>query len=174
MQRPLILAAFDVRRASQPETSRIKIITKMVLPPIKLKTVEVETGGGVAAVNYSLPRTEVIEPKWETKGPDLDAFDRVGLVAGAEDMWIFTGSLIQRRGADPLPIRAIVSGIVSELDLGEASAGEANDCTHALTDVEHYEIHIGNNEKFYLDVDEPDLRFNGKSLISPHLRALGL
>ena len=99
MQSPLILAAFDVRKASEPETSRIKIITKMVLPPIKLKTAEHASGGGVAAVHYVLPRTEVIEPKWETKGPDLDAFNRVGLVAGAEGMLGVYGI------ADPAPWR---------------------------------------------------------------------
>ncbi|HEV7416237.1 MAG TPA: hypothetical protein VGN98_08760, partial [Tianweitania sediminis] len=57
-----LLTAVDVRRISQPDSSRAITIATLTMPSLTLMTASQNAGGGVGEVNYTLPRIEAPEP----------------------------------------------------------------------------------------------------------------
>lgn len=172
-QKPYNIAGFDVRRLASPDSTRRHIIGSMTVPSIKHKTTEFTAGGGFGTVNYVLPQIEALEPKFATRGPDLDAFSAVGLVVGATDTWVFAGAYIQRSGAAPVPFRAIIAGTLAEIEPGEASVGDGQDWTHSLQEVTHCELHLGGESLWTWD-HESGLIVRGKDYGSVLTQALGI
>lgn len=166
--------AIDVRLATQPDTSRRKIISSMAIPAIKQRTIESRPGGSILSRNLSLPMIEPIEPKYATEGFDLAAMRMIGLVAGAFDRWVFAGSLrVPRRGT--VPFRAIIEGRVTNWEPdGDTSPGEMQKFNHVLHDVSHYEVTIDGEEMFYVDDEENIARSGGVDWFAPTRRSLGV
>ncbi|SNY94051.1 Phage tail tube protein FII [Cohaesibacter sp. ES.047] len=161
--------ADDVRRASKPNLSRANITASVAIPPLKLKNATASAGGGVADVNWVMPQAEAPEPKFGTNGPDTDVFAGMG----ESDVWTFAGAFKKRNGVF-VPARAIIEGIVSEWEPDEMASGEMLKFSHVFQEVTHYEFVFDGNELFYMDVEEREIRFNGKSIMASVNRALGI
>lgn len=174
-QNPYVLTAVDVRRQSQPDSSRLRIINQLTVPAIKNKTIAHTHGGGTGTVNYVLPMLEAFTPTFETFGPDLDSLAAVGLLSGNADSWIFAGAYLLRGASKPVGSRVIITGVVAEIDEGQHSAGGENKVStkHAIHEVTHYERWIEGTEYFWWDIDE-GYRVMGRSVTGPVLSALGL
>lgn len=173
---PYILTGVDVRRQSDPDSSRVQIIDTFKAPAIKRKTIEHAHGGGIGSVKYVLPTVEAFEPTFETFGPDLDAYASLGLMAGAADTWVFAGSYLQRGAAKPVSSRIILKGVVAEVDEG-AHAGAGADkqkSTHALHEVTHYERWVDGKEWVFWDPGQLIFRINGVDLFAAYRAALGI
>lgn len=175
-QSPFILTGVDVRRAADPDSSRVRIINSFNAPAIKNKTVAHTHGGGIGSVDYVLPSLEAFAPTFETMGPDLDSLSAVGLVAGTTDTWVFAGAYLQRGASKPIASRIIIGGTIAEIDEGqhEAGGGSKQVTKHSIHNVTHYERHIGGVERLYWDFDEMEFRVNGVSLFADQRSALGI
>lgn len=170
MQQQLyVMVAADVRRASKPDVSRANIVTSVAIPALKLKNAGASAAGGVSDVNYALPQCEAPEPKFGTNGPDPDIFDGMG----QSDVWTFAGAFKKQNGV-MVPARAIIEGIITEWEPDEQSSGELMKCSHVFQEVMHYEFLLDDQELFYMDVGEREIRFNGTSLTNAVNRALGI
>lgn len=171
-QMPLfLLTAVDVRRVSQPDTQRGITIASVTLPGITFATGEHNPGGGVMAVNFSLPRIEAPEPAFNAKGIDTDIFNGMGEI----DRWIMAGSYLKRGpgGGGAVPGRAIIEGVINSWEPDESAPAEFQGCTHTFAEVTHYEFHLEGKELFYIDFWERILRVNGVDRFASHRRALG-
>ncbi len=175
-QAPYVLTGVDVRRAADPESSRVRIINSFAAPAIKNKTISHTHGGGIGSVDYVLPSLEAFAPSFETLGPDLDSLASVGLTSGATDTWVFAGAYLKRGATKPVASRIIVAGTVSEIDEGSHSAAGADKqvTKHSIHQVTHYERHIDGVEWIYWDVDEMVFRVNGTDRFAPYRAAIGL
>jgi P2 family phage contractile tail tube protein len=174
-QYPYIMEAIDVRRATQPDSSRRRIIKSMALPALTRVTAEMMSGGSIAKLNLSFPQIEALEPKFSTFGPDLDVLKNFGLTPGnAMDRWVFAGSMRIRKSQDPVPVRATIEGVVNAWEPDENTPTELMGCNHTLAEVTHYELVIDGVEMFYFDDDENEARSNGKSWFAATRRALGI
>lgn len=173
-QYPYIMEAIDVRRATQPDSSRRKIIKTMALPALTRMTAEMMAGGSIGKMNLSYPQIEALEPKFATFGPDLDILRNFGLAAGSPmDRWVFAGSMRVRKGG-VVPARAIIEGVVNTWEPDENTPGELMGCNHTLAEVSHYELIIDGEELFYFDDDENVARSGGVDWFAPTRRALGI
>nr|USU32886.1 phage major tail tube protein [Methylobacterium sp. OTU13CASTA1] len=174
-QYPYIMEAIDVRRATQPDSSRRRIIKTMALPALTRITAELMAGGSIGKLNLSFPQIEALEPKFATHGPDLDVLRNFGLTPGnAMDRWVFAGSMRIRRSAAPVPARAIIEGVVNSWEPDENTPGELMGCNHTLAEVTHYELTIDGEEYIYFDDDENVARSGGVDWFAPTRRALGI
>ncbi|MBO9125450.1 MULTISPECIES: phage major tail tube protein [unclassified Rhizobium] len=171
-QLPLyLLSAVDVRRVSAPDTVRGITIASLTLPGITFATGEHNPGGGVMAVNFSLPRIEAPEPAFSAKGIDTNIF--TGL--GETDRWVFAGSYLRRGpgGGAAVPGRAIIEGVINAWEPDESDPAEFQGCTHTFAEVTHYEFHLDGVELFYIDFWERVLRVGGVDRFASHRSALG-
>ncbi|MBN9033751.1 MAG: phage major tail tube protein [Rhizobiales bacterium] len=166
-----LLTAVDVRRAMESDTSRAISITSLTMPELTLATGEHNPGGGVGAVNFSLPRVEALEPAFSVKGIDADIFNG----CGKPERWVFAGAYSRRApgGGGVVPARAIIEGVVNSWQPDESDPADFAGCTHAFAEVTHYELTLDGKEFFYWDWYERIFRRNGVDLFANHRRALG-
>jgi phage tail tube protein FII len=169
MQTIYMLSAVDVRRAETPGTSRVHTIAKLTIPPIKFATAGHNPGGGVIAVDFTLPRIEALEPKFMCKGLDTDVFGGLG----ARDRWVFAGAYTDKRTGLPVPGRAIIEGAVTQWEPDESDPVDFQGCNHALTEVTHFELTLDGKELFYIDFWERRLRRDGVDMFEGVRGALG-
>lgn len=166
-----LLSMVDVRRATQPSTSRAIIIPSLTMPALKLKTAAHDPGGGVGEVNYVMPRIEAPEPAFNAKGIDEEVFTGFGEV----DRWTFAGAYSKRGpgGSRAVPGRSIIEGAVNGWEPDESDPAEFQGCTHSFAEVTHYEFLLDGKELFYWDSWERVLRMNGVDLTAKYRQALG-
>lgn len=171
MQPLYLLTAVDVRRAEVAGTSRATMISKLALPGLTFVTSEHSPGGGVMAVNFVQPRLEAVEPKFESKGLDLDVWRGMG----ARDRWVFAAAYREKRpgGGATVGARAIIEGAISVWEPDESDPAEFQGCNHTFSEVTHYELTLGDKELFYVDTFERVLRVNGVDMFEEERRALG-
>ncbi len=165
------LTAVDVRRTSAPDTLRGITIASITLPPLVFATGEHNPGGGVMAVNFSMPRLEAVEPAFSAKGIDADIFNGMGQA----DRWVFAGAYQKRGpgGGSTVPGRAIIEGVINGWEPDESDPAEFQGCTHNFAEVTHYEFHLDGQELFYVDVWERILRVGGVDRFAAVRSALG-
>lgn len=175
-QAAYVLTGVDVRRAADPESSRVHIITKFTAPALKNKTIDHTHGGGIGGVKFVLPTMEAFEPGFETLGPDLDSLSAVGLVTGTTDTWIFAGAYLRRGATKPVASRIIIGGTIAEVDEGAHEGAGANkqETKHAIHNVTHYERHIDGKEWIYWDFAAMIYRVNGTDVFADQRGALGI
>eukprot|EP00903_Cladosiphon_okamuranus_P001615 g1613.t1 len=168
------LAKYEIRRwrpavEGLEGSTRANAISKLVLPPFKLKNASHTPGGGVGTINAVLPRIEEVEPKFEIKGLDTDIFDGFGI----REKWVFAGSYRDLRTNKAVPGRAVIEGAISQWESDESDPDAYQGCTHILTEVIHYEFVLDGQELFYWDFFERELRRNGEDLFAQDRAALG-
>lgn len=166
-----LLTAVDVRRATQPDSSRAITIASLTMPSLTMATAEHNPGGGVGAVNFALPRIEAPEPAFNAKGIDTDVFSGFGQV----DRWVFAGAYQKRGpgGGKAVPARAIIEGAITTWEPDESDPAEFQGSSHTFNEVTHYELVLDGVELFYWDFWERILRFNGVDLFAEQRTALG-
>jgi P2 family phage contractile tail tube protein len=166
-----LLTAVDVRRLSQTDSSRAITIATLTMPSLTLATAEHNPGGGVGAVNFSMPRIEAPEPAFSAKGIDTDIFTGFGEV----DRWVFAGAYKKRGpgGGRDVPARAIIEGAITAWEPDESDPAEFAGSTHTFTECTHYELTLDGVELFYWDFWERIIRFGGKDLFAGTRTALG-
>lgn len=175
-QQAYILTGVDVRRAADPESSRIKIIESLDVPAIKHKNVSHTHGGGVGTVDFVLPVLDAFTPGFSTFGPDLDSLAAVGLVSGQSDTWVFASAYQVRGEAKPVAARIIISGTIADVSEGTHEGGGTGkqSTKHQIQNVTHYERHIAGKEWIYWDFDEMIFRVNGTDRFADQRAALGV
>lgn len=170
----LVLEGIDVRRADETDSSRAITIAKFGLPELKQKTVEHTPGGGVMGVNFALPQFEPMEPKFSLKGLDPDILKRMGLTAGRSGRWLFAGAYRDKQTTEMVKMRAIIQGKVATWTPDESTVGEFVGCDHTLAEVTHYELHLNDEEHFYIDFYERVSRSGGEDWFAEINQALGI
>lgn len=170
MQLPVyVLQAVDLRRDSDTSADRSIILNKLTIPAIKLAKAGHSPGGSVLSVDVTLPRLEKIEPAFSVKGVDTDVFTGFG----ETDRWTFAGAYRNKRTGVSVPGRCIVEGAVTSWEPDETDPEDFQGCSHAITEVSHFEFYLDGIELIYADVYERILRFKGKDLWAPIREALG-
>jgi len=168
-QELLMLTAVDVRRATQPDTSRAVTIEKLTIPPIKFVTAGHNPGGGVMEVNFTQPRIEALEPAFSVKGVDREIFTGLGEI----DRWTFAGAYRDKKTGKDIPGRAIIEGAITEWEPDESDPNEFQGCSHAFNEVTHFELSINGEELWYIDFWERIIRRDGIDLFGGVRSALG-
>ncbi|BAQ50412.1 phage major tail tube protein [Methylobacterium aquaticum] len=169
----LIIEEVDVRRADDPDDTRVFSINKMGLPSLKRKEAEHTPGGGVGTINFLLPMADAFEPKFAVKGLDLDVLRKFGFTAGVFDKWTFAASLRNKRTNKLVPVRTTIQGIVSEWAPGEHTPGELLDCDHTLKEVRYVDLVIDGEEIFAWSFYGRFWRSGGVDLFAEYRTALG-
>ena len=172
MQPFYMLTAVDVRRATEPETSRATTISKLPIPSLSFATASHNPGGSVMAVDFTQPRLEAPEPKFEAKGIDIEIFRGMG----QRERWVFAGAYVNKApgGGRPVPGRCIIEGAITGWEPDDSDPAEFQGCTHTFKEVTHIEFSIDGRELFYVDVFERVLRVDGADMFEDQRRALGI
>lgn len=163
----LILTAVDVRRAEVAGSGRPTTIAKMVIPPIRFKTTSRSAGGGVVDIDYMQTRLQPIEPALMIHGLDKD------LMPGLRDRWTFAAAMRDRATNKAVGVRCEIEGAIVDWSPDEADPAQFNGCNHLIKEVTHFELSISNEEWWYVDEAEREIRRNGVSLTDDVRQALG-
>lgn len=169
MQPLFMLTAVDVRRAEVAGSSRATTIAKLTIPPIRFVTASHNPGGGVMAVDYTLPRVQAIEPAFSVKGIDTDVFTGIG----ERDRWVLAGAYRDKKTNRAIPGRCIIEGAIAEWTPDESDPGEFQGCNHQFKEVTHFELALDGKELWYIDTEERIIRRNGVDLFAADRQALG-
>ena len=161
------LTGVDMRRADQAGSSRGTTVGKLVLPPIKFKTIS--QTAGIMDVDYAIPVIEALEPKVMLNGVDLDILGGFGEV----ERWTFAASWRKRPGITEIAMRVILEGVWVEWEPDDLSPGDFKGCNHVMKEITHYELTMDGKERWYIDHNTQEIRKNGKSLTADRRRALG-
>ncbi|MEJ8474444.1 phage major tail tube protein [Roseibium algae] len=164
-----MLTAVDVRRAEEENSSRATTIAKLTIPPINFMNASHNPGGGVMAVDFTLPRIEALEPAFAVKGMDTDVFRGMG----AKDRWIFAGAWRDKQTGVDIPGRAVIEGVISQWEPDESDPSDFQGCNHVFKEVTHFELSLDSTELYYIDFFERVLRTNGEDLFAGVREALG-
>ena len=165
-----MLTAVDLRRAENPDTTRPLIIEKLTIPSIKFATGGHNPGGGVMAVDFTLPRIEALEPAMSVKGVDTEIFTGMGV----RERWTFAGAYRQKSaGSKAVAARGIIEGAVVEWEPDESDPAEFQGCSHKWAEVTHFEFILDGKELVYIDFFERIFRRNGIDLFADDRAALG-
>jgi len=169
-QIPLImLTAVDLRRADRNGTSRAITIAKLTVPSVKFASAEHNPGGGVLGVDFTLPRIEALEPKFDARGIDTEIFASMG----ERHAWTLAGAYRDKKTNRVLPARAVIEGVVAEWEPDESDPAEFQGCSHMFREVTHMDLSIDNDELVYVDFWERELRLKGKDIYADERQALG-
>lgn len=173
MQDILIIEEIDVRRADDPDDTRVLTITKMGIPKLTRKNAEHTPGGGVGTVNFVLPMLDAFEPAFSTKGLDTDTLAKFGLAAGQADKWTFAATVRNTRLNKVVPLRCTIRGIVSEWSPGENTPGDLADCDLSIKEVTYVDLYIDSKELFAWGFYERIGRSGGVDWFAQYKTALG-
>jgi phage tail tube protein FII len=169
-QQPLLLlTAVDVRRATETGTSRATTIAALTIPPINFVGAEHNPGGGMMAVNFTLPRLEALEPAFSAKGLDPEVFRGMGVV----DRWVFAAAFRDKQTGLDQAARVIIEGAIAQWEPDESDPAEFQGCNHVFREVTHMELILNGKELLYLDFWERAARRDGVDLFESTRRALG-
>lgn len=168
-----IFEAVDVRRADEPDSSRVLTIEKLTLSPIKRLNTSFKPGGGVGEVKLVMPQIEAPEPKFSLKGIDFDIVEKFGFSPGVFDKFVFAASVRRKGSTTPIPFRAVIQGVISEWEPDEFAVGDLLGCSHVFNEVTHYSMSFGGVEKWYWDYEERVCRSGGVDWFSGTRNALG-
>lgn len=164
----------DVRRADEANDDRTETLSKFGLPMLSRKTVEHTGGGSLGTVEHVLPIINALEPKFSTKGIDLDVLRYLGLAPGVKDKWTFAATLRNKETNELFGIRCTIQGIVSEWSPNEHTPGELIDCDHVIKEVRYCDFFVGDEEIYAVSLKRPRFaRSNGVDWFAPYRRALG-
>lgn len=165
------LTAVDVRRAEVEGSSRATTIDKLTIPSLNFNTADFAPGGSVMGINVTQPRIEAPEPKFSTKGLDLDIFGGLG----KSGRWIFAGAYreIKPGGGSLIGARVVIEGAIANWEPDESDPSDLQGCTHTFKEVTHVSMTLGDRELFYVDFFERVLRMNGVDHFEAIRQALG-
>lgn len=169
MTKQFMLVAVDVRRAGEAGSGRPNVVSKLTIPAIKFMTANHNPGGGVMSVDWTMPRIEPPEPKFEVKGIDTDIFKGFG----QRDRWVFSAAFRDLKAGKLVPARCVIEGAITEWEPDEATPEEYQGCTHTFKEVTHYAFKLDGKELWYVDHDERELRAFGKDHFKDVRKALG-
>jgi hypothetical protein len=136
-----------MRRSKAPDDSRRFIISKLVVPTIKFKTISQSPGGSVMEVNHSIPHLEAAEPRFMVNGVDTSMADHMGIV----DEWTGAAAYIDKNTGEAVPARCNIRGAITSWEPDEHTPGEFKGCNHGFTDVTRLELTIGDKRLFLVD-----------------------
>lgn len=169
-QQPLyLLTAVDLRRTSRPGISRANTAASLVIPALKFMTANHNPGGGVGEVEFTLPRIEALEPKFDGKGLDADLFSGMGRV----DKWTFAGAYRDKKTNRAIKARGFIEGAIAEWEPDESDPSDFQGCSHMFKEVTHFEFILDDRELIYFDFYERLLRVDGVDEFAADRQALG-
>ncbi|MEP3049410.1 MAG: phage major tail tube protein [Roseibium sp.] len=169
MQPLYILQAVDVRRADVEGTSRATTIAKMTIPKIEFASATHNPGGGVMEVDYTLPRIKALEPAFMAKGLDVEIFGELG----AKGKWNFACAYRDTKTGKDVGMRGVIEGVPHLWEPDESDPEDFQGCNHVFKEVTHFELVLGDEELWYIDAEEREIRRKGKSLTEDVRGALG-
>jgi uncharacterized protein len=173
-QNLLLMEQVDVRRADDPDDSRVFTISKFVLPKLKRKTAEHTPGGGVGTVMHALPMLDAFEPGFSSKGLDLDTASKFGFASGTYDKWTFAATLRDKMTRKLLPVRCTIQGLISEWSPGDHTPGELIDCDHTFAEVHYVDLVVDGVEMFAWSYYGRFWRQNGVDIFAEYRAGLGV
>lgn len=169
----LFIEEVDVRRADDPDDTRVFTITKLALPKLTRKTAAHSAGGGTGDVNYVLPMLEAVEPAFSVKGLDPGTLAAFGFVPGSLDKWTLAGAARNTTTNRIVPVRATIRGVIAEWSPGENSPGDLADLDHSFKEVTYYDLVVDGKEWFAWGVRPRIGRSMGVDWFAPYVAALG-
>lgn len=174
MQDLLIMEEVDVRRADDPDDSKVLTITKFGLPKLVRKTAEHGPGGGVGSVAFVLPMLNALEPTFSVKGLDLAVVRGFGFAPGVFDKWTFAATLRNTRTNKIVSVRSTIRGVIAEWSPNEHTPGDIADCDHAFREVTYADLVIDGVEEYAWGYYERIGRSGGIDWFAPYRNALGV
>ena len=164
----------DVRRADDPNDSKVLTLTKLGLPKLVRKKAEHTPGGGVGSINFVMPQLDAFEPTFSTKGHDPQVLREFGFAAGQFDKWTFAATLRNTRTNKIVPMRATIQGLISEWSPGDHTPGELINCDHTFAEVSYTDLTIAGEEIYAWGFYERIGRSGGRDWFAPYRSALGV
>lgn len=147
-------------------------IDEVVLPKLTAKMEEWRGGGMDAPVDIDLGM-EKLSMEWTAGGWLPDALKQFGALNASGVGLRFAGA-IQSDDTDQVKaVEVVVRGRHSEIDMGNAKAGE--DTAHKYTtSLSYYKLTVEGEELIEIDVLNMVKKIGGKDLLADHRAALGI
>lgn len=169
MQPIYMLQAVDIRRADADGTTRRTTISKLTIPKIEFANASHNPGGGVMAVDFTLPRIQALEPAFSIKGLDTEVFSQMG----TKHRWTLACAYRDKTNGKDIAARGTIEGVVQAWEPDESDPEEFQGCNHIFKEVTFFELSFDEKELFHVDFNNNEIRLNGESLTEGVNSALG-
>ena len=159
---------------ANPEDSNHVKLASLGLPTLERVTAGHLGGGAVAEVNWSMNAFRALEPTFKLLGFTEASYRLLGIGTNEVQRFTMYGVLRNKETGKQLQAKAIAKGIIGRLAPDAFDRASAFGHDHGITEVTHYELHVGGEEWFYYDYFTSVVRQFGNDVTSAARVALGI
>jgi phage tail tube protein FII len=134
-----------------PEKSKHLKLTSLTLPTLEYDIVDHKPGGGAMEIGFSMGALKKLEPSFKMTGFDEDAYQMFGIGSGQVGTFTVYGVIKDKREAKTVSGKAIFRGSIGRMAPDAFTRGAEFGHDHRLDEVSHYELHINQQEWYFVD-----------------------
>lgn len=141
-----------------PEATNHLTLQSLALPTLDRVTVNHLGGGAPGEVEWSMNALRAIQPTFKLLGYTESTYREFGV--GTAQVSKFTGYGVLRNKVNGTTIQAktVIRGVLGRVAPDQFERAGAFGHDHSITEVTHYELHVGGKEWFYWDYFTTTLR----------------
>lgn len=149
------------------------IVGSITLPTLTRKIEEWRGGGMDGAVGIDMGQDGLLTCQWKVGGLVESLFDNFGSARIDADMLRMTGSYERDDIEDASSVEVVMRGRHTEIDMGDAQAGENTE--HQVTStLSYYKLTIDGTTKIEIDLVNGVFKVNGEDRLAARRRRLGI
>lgn len=149
------------------------VIQAVTLPTLTRKIEEWRGGGMDGTVGIDMGMDGLLTCQWTVGGLVESIFDNFGSSRIDAEMLRMTGSYERDDVDEVAAVEVVMRGRHTEIDMGEAQAGENTE--HQVTStLSYYKLTINGTTKIEIDIPNYVFKVNGEDMLAKRRQALGL
>lgn len=148
------------------------VVKSVTLPKLTTKTEEWRGGGMDVPVDVDMGM-EKLTAEFTLGGYDAQVMKQFGTVGVADTLLRFTGALQRDDTGEVTALEIVMRGRFTEIDKGDAEPGEDTE-VKLTASLSYYKEVVDNEEIIEIDALTMIKKVNGKDLLEPYRRALGI
>lgn len=158
-----------------PTNSLFLALKTVKLPGLEEQTKEHLGGGAMASVRLGMRSFQLGALSFTLEGVNPDVMPRF-MPATGRIKYTIRGNIRDIRSHDDIPLRAIVEGRMTKVDMSEFKKDDGVTTDYEISEMLFYHLYFGSQEKIYFDYfSGPNgLRIDGISPVQNVARNLGL
>jgi P2 family phage contractile tail tube protein len=159
---------------ANPEDSNHIKLASVGLPTLERVTASHLGGGAISEVNWSMNAYRALEPTFKLAGFSESSYRLLGIGSSEAQRFTIYGILRNKETGKQHQAKAIVRGIIGRLAADAFERASAFGHDHGITEVTRYELHVDNQEWFYMDYFSSVVRQLGNDETHAMRVALGI
>ncbi len=134
-----------------PDNSKHLILKNLKLPEFEELTQQHHSGGALGAIDVAGLGHKELMCSFKETGWDPQTMSQFGIGGRVSYPYTAYGNARSKATGTAVPIKAVMFGRMSKISWPELKRGDLMEVDHEIKELLHYELYVGNQQKFYWD-----------------------